>query len=678
MSAETGRTNAGPTIVQTAQNAIRQLLASLVRAVATLRDWRLVLLVGLCCLLLVLLSQVPLSYSFKVGKDRGPQSDLPFLTNFNDPEGNGDASFRWSRGEAGITVPGLGHRGALMLLDIISHQGQQQSGGVGALDLLMPDGTTVQLALRPEAARYHVYVPPASSLDGSLQVGLRTTPWQQPGDRRELGVAIGQDFTVASVRVGGVALPGMGLLAWPLLLVLLWLALRIMGFDVRLALALLLPLALLIPLLLLVDAPRLAFGNLWAVQAGALAVLCSAAGAWLAPPLLAWLRATPPPQIMRWLLLLVTMSFVLKYGARLYPESMRGDIQLHVNRYIATITGEVYVVARHRGLPFPFPPGLYLMAAPFTLLGAPVRLVFQLATGLFEASTVLLLYALMVRVAGSARLGLLAGAAYALTAAGFMTSWFAFETQVAAQWFEVLLVLLVALRWPHLANARTFLLLVIVLAGLFLGHIGLFINTSLLGLLLVPLLWWHARNADEQRSALTIGLAGLLVGAFVTLFYYTSFMDVVLGQLGGVAEGGLNGATGRAAIPRATSLQALWEGGLITHYGFFPVLLLVPAAVFIWRGKLGRVAAPLFWLTLLVSVSQGVLPFITLSSITTRWLMFSAWVVAVGGALGFAMLWRRGRSARLVSLALAGYVCWITITVWMNAMALRLPPIEPF
>ena len=75
MSAETGRTNAGPTIVQTAQNAIRQLLAALVRAVATLRDWRLVLLVGLCCLLLVLLSQVPLSYSFKVGKDRGPQSD---------------------------------------------------------------------------------------------------------------------------------------------------------------------------------------------------------------------------------------------------------------------------------------------------------------------------------------------------------------------------------------------------------------------------------------------------------------------------------------------------------------------------------------------------------------------------------------------------------------------------
>lgn len=660
-----------------AQAAVRQLLAAVVRALATLRDWRLALLLGVCVLLLVLLNQAPLSYDIKVGKDRGPGSDLPFLSNFNDPEGDGDASFRWSRGDAEITVPGLGGRGALLSFDVISHQGQQQGGDTGALDLALPDGATVKLALRPEPARYYVYVP-ASPLDGALHVGLHSTPWQQAGDRRELGVAIGQALRVDSVR-DGVVLPGaVMLLAWPLALALLWLALRIMGFAARLALALLLPLAVVIPLLLLVDAPHLGFGVPWVLQAGALALLCAALSAWLAPHLLRWLGTSAPPHILRWLLLLVTISFVLKYAARLYPASMGGDIQLHINRYTAALNGELFVVARHRGLPFPFPPGLYLMLAPFTLLGAPIRLVFQLATGVFEASTVLLLYALVARTTASARVGLLAGAVYALTAAGYMTSWFAFETQVGAQWFEVALVLLVALRWPRLADGPGLLMLIIILAGVFLGHIGLFINVSLLGLLLAPILWWRARDAAERRAAGAIALAGVLVGAFVALFYYTSFLDVVLAQLGGVAEGGLNGATGRAAIPRETSLRVLWEGGLITHYGFFPVLLLIPGALLIGRGRLGRVVAPLFWLTLLISASQGLLPFVTLSSITTRWLMFAGWAVAVAGAIGLAMLWRRGRSARVVALAMAAYVCWLTIGVWMNAMALRLPPIEPF
>jgi hypothetical protein len=58
--------------------------------------------------------------------------------------------------------------------------------------------------------------------------------------------------------------------------------------------------------------------------------------------------------------------------------------------------------------------------------------------------------------------------------------------------------------------------------------------------------------------------------------------------------------------------------------------------------------------------------------------MFSAWAIAVTGAWGFWLLWRRGRVARVVALAMAGYVCWVTITVWLNAMALRLPPPEPF
>jgi hypothetical protein len=109
------------------------------------------------------------------------------------------------------------------------------------------------------------------------------------------------------------------------------------------------------------------------------------------------------------------------------------------------------------------------------------------------------------------------------------------------------------------------------------------------------------------------------------------------------------------------------------------VLLAIPGALAMAAPRLRRsIVPPLVWLSFLVSISQGILPLITLNSITTRWLMFSSWAIAAAGAWGLWLLWRHGRAARVVALAMAAYVTWITIEVWMNAMLLRLPPIEPF
>jgi hypothetical protein len=126
------------------------------------------------------------------------------------------------------------------------------------------------------------------------------------------------------------------------------------------------------------------------------------------------------------------------------------------------------------------------------------------------------------------------------------------------------------------------------------------------------------------------------------------------------------------------------------------VLLMIPGAIWLWAGRRdrplggnsgghsgagghrGAALQVLVWVTLLVSLSQAMLPLITLSSITTRWLMFSAWAVAVGGALGLAQLWRRGRGARVVAITMALYVGWLTLALFIAAMALRQAPIEPF
>jgi hypothetical protein len=141
----------------------------------------------------------------------------------------------------------------------------------------------------------------------------------------------------------------------------------------------------------------------------------------------------------------------------------------------------------------------------------------------------------------------------------------------------------------------------------------------------------------------------------------------------------MNATTDRPPIPRAETLHVLWHGGLIDHFGFFPALLALGGTLLLararWRGSL---LPPLIWSSFLVSSAQALWPLLTLNSITTRWLTFMTWGVALTCALTLPALWRRGWGGRVVLLAMAGYVCWVTLVVWIDAMALRLPPIEPF
>jgi hypothetical protein len=260
-----------------------------------------------------------------------------------------------------------------------------------------------------------------------------------------------------------------------------------------------------------------------------------------------------------------------------------------------------------------------------------------------------------------------------------MVTWFAFATQVAGQWVTVLLITVLVFRWPHQRDWFTWWVTFMLFVQVFLGHIGQFMNLTLVGLLIIPLLWWRARDEEERRGVRWLLGVGVAAGAFVGLFYYGAFWGLIWEQVMGTFTVGLNEVTEREPIPRSATAWALWYYGLIIHFGFFPALLAIPGALLLATPRLrGSILPPLVWLSFLVSASQAVLPFITLNSITTRWLMFSSWAIAITSAWALWRLWQRGGAARVVSLAMAGYVCWIMIVVWTEAMALRLPPPEPF
>jgi hypothetical protein len=650
---------------------------------ATLLDWRPALLVAITAILTLLVAQAPLSYAFNVGVERGPVSDRPFLQSFYPTEGAWpDGLFRWSRSAyATVEVPGVGRRPIILGLTVASHRAQHDPAAPATILTLRHAGEAAppSFALRREAAHYLVLMPPAAQADGALRLQLSTPVWQGEGDSRdEIGVALAQRVRLWSLRPSGATLPDRGLLVGlPLGVLLLWGAARISGFGQRMALLLALPAALALPLLGLLDAPRSGFLGPWLPQVGLLLVGGAAVGALLIPRALAVAGCPAPPSALRWLILLTALIFALKYGGRLYPESMPGDWQLHINRFMRTVFGDLAIRAQHRGLPFPFPQGYYLDIAPLILTGVEIRPLLPLLAGLFEALSVPVIYALLAGVT-TPRLGLLAAAIYALTAHGFMNTWFSFHTQVSTQFFTALLALILVRSWPHYDRPSVWWPILMLLGQQFMGHIGTLINAALLGALAVALLWWRARDPQERRAAQALALAGASAFSFAMLFSYTQSSGLIVEQIMGVASQGLVEVSGKRPIPPATHLQVLWEGGLITHYGFFAVLLAIPGALWIAR-RMPRSPLPiLIFGTCAVSVAQGLLPLATQSAIMTRWLTFAAWAIAVAGAAGLALWWRRGRAARVAGLAMAGYALWITALIFSDAMTQRLPPIEPF
>ncbi len=650
---------------------------------SALFDWRPLALVAVYVLLTLLFTQLPFSYGFRPGIERGPGSDAPFLQSFYPHEGVWpDGMFRWSKGDAPlIVIPGTGRRPVILDLMIVSHRAQWIPDAPPTPLTLHPAGaaSAAQFTLRREGARYQVLFGPQA--DGTLRVRIETPVWQNEGDsRQQIGVAIGGRVMLRDVHGHGLVLPDVNLLwGYPLAILGMWFTMRVIGFAPRSILRMLLPLTVAIPLLLVVDAPRLGFGAVWSVQAARDGFLAGIVSLALVPPLLRKGDVAVPERILPWLLLLIVATFLLTYSVRAYPDAIPGDLQLHINRYNAMVRGQQYIDAQHRGLPFPFPTGLYLIAAPLTLTGIDILYMFPFLAGVFEATSVLLFYALLVRSLGSPRLGVLAAAGYALSAGGYMTTWYAFFSHVSTQWYTLALMLALVATWPRYREPAAWWPLMLLMIQVGLGHIGTFINLVIAGSVLIPLLWWRACGQEERRAVLALAGAALAAGAFVGATFYSLYLNQFMAQFVGIATVGMNELTGKRPIPPDVTLRVYWQGGLIGHFGFFPVLLAIPGVWLLMRGRGGRTVLP--WLilaTFCASLAQAALPFITLSSITTRWLMFSAWAIAVAAAPTVALLWRRGYGGRIAVITMAAYVAWVSIVVWLDAMTLRKPPIEPF
>jgi hypothetical protein len=142
-------------------------------------------------------------------------------------------------------------------------------------------------------------------------------------------------------------------------------------------------------------------------------------------------------------------------------------------------------------------------------------------------------------------------------------------------------------------------------------------------------------------------------------------------------------------VDRGILWRTLWDAGFRIHFGFFPVPLAIGGLALLWQSPtFKRLSVRTFersWAiivlmvgTFLIALLFASLPFLSGSTLSTRWLMFSAWAFAVGAALIAQLLWDRGRAGRWLVLLMGAYIFWISASMWLQALAWRVRPPEPF
>jgi len=493
------------------------------------------------------ITAVTVQPEFVVEMDR--HLPAPAVSGFYPPERAGDLTFAWTSRRAEIALAGLDRRRPWICVLRFRGDGPALQRTAAIVDA---DGVTLERAAASLAFQELRVTIPARPERPGLTLGITSSATFVPGpsDRRELGLLV--DSLVCRPDGGGLSLPprratGAAAAAAAVSGAALGAAGVALG---TVALAMLL---LAIAQGVLLSSGLAAYGDfpatlLW--SAGWIAAIAIV----LAKGLETWTgRGLSPPA--GFALFFSAAALHLKLLGLFHPSKLLIDALFHAHRLEWVLAGRYYFTQPlPSGVTFPYAIGLYVFAAPWTLVVSDYVSLLRAVVIAAEVMGGLLLYPLIVKTWGHR---LTAAAAVALFHAiplpyGLIGN--ANLTNAFGQ--SVALMALVAAALGACARRRyVYAVGLWLLTSLaFLSHISTF--AQLFAILIAAAAMYRWKGGAELRPAATVILVvALLAGAFATVAYYGHFGEVYRTALRVRAQAAAAPAQGIGAPAEAISPQ---------------------------------------------------------------------------------------------------------------------------
>lgn len=550
---------------------------------------------------LVMLLAYQVRPTYQVSMDHS--FDRHFLTDgWHQPEENPDFKFRWMSGYATVRFPGIGRQPLKFVIQMGS-QGLDPSPNK-QVQVTARGAILARLDVRPSMDRFEVPVAPelVSRATGDLDLLITTDSFQPPGDRRQLGVVV----TGLSVEPDGPA----GLILTPAYHLLyvagtalgLYLLLLLLGIGAPARLAASMAAVLAIGLVYAFARPAIAFyaGNLLLALTLALIALA------LAQPLVAWSyrRAgitdfKPKRGEGRWLFALFAFGLLLAWMGLLYPQSEPHDFLFHLHRFQEVQAGNLFFenyVVSGVGQGF-YPPAMYVLLLPFSLLVRDPHNLLLLAPALFGMSAVFIVFYLAKRYMSEHRYApVLVSALYVALPVNLLVIWWAHETNLFGLVVLLAVVAYALACYERIARPAVWLGLAALTFVLLLSHPGVLVwSVTLLGGMVLALLGLRRFAGNgSYRSVL------LVAGAFATaaLLAFALYYSRYLGSFGqaAVERGGevefAETLSSMGDVDRLFDMVRLTlYHGVLGDYGLLP-LLMVPVGIWLLFRKQGPGTRP--------------------------------------------------------------------------------------
>lgn len=387
--------------------------------------------------------------------------------------------------------------------------------------------------------------------------------------------------------------------------------------------------------------------------------LLAAGGAYLVPRLyrMGGVQVTLPE--LTPVLIVFFGALILKFGGTFYPQFISSDLLYQMHRWERILQGNLFFLTsspEFGNLDIPFAPGYYIFLGPVGTAFQNLYLVLKIAAVLFDATTVFLLAFLAFKF--TARAGMVAWVAalvYQLTPIPFLMLSAGNLPNIYSQWLLLALVTVVLGGYAQLRDRRVWLIVVFLYFTAGVSHIGNLIVMTAFLVTLAVVCWIWKPDENARRNALALGLA-VAAGAVLTFaLYYSDFTGLLLQEFTGLLQlkfaGGLRvaGTLAFSKVPVAISTAVIVGGLAGTALGWKNTLPLFQRALLAW----------FLSATLFVATAQ-------FAGIYVRYNIYVLPALSLGVGIGCAWFAPRGRWAYAgIGLFLA-YVIWVGLSFWFE------------